>query len=68
MQALLLLPGLSKQADWIKTHVHDLQVKADEARLPEPENKWANKLGPVGPVAILLAKWGIRSKVNAIPV
>jgi Zn-dependent protease len=56
IEALLLLPGLSKQADWIKTHARELQTKADEARLPEPENKWANKLGPIGPIAILLAK------------
>jgi Zn-dependent protease len=55
-QALWLLPGLSKQADWIKNHAHELEMKADEAQLPEPENKWASRLGPVGPIAILLAK------------
>jgi Zn-dependent protease len=56
MEAFLLLPGFSKQADWIKSHADELQRKADAAQLPEPENKWASKLGPVGPVAILLAK------------
>ncbi|HEY6923102.1 MAG TPA: hypothetical protein VI653_06515 [Steroidobacteraceae bacterium] len=58
--ALLLLPGMSKQADWIRTQVNQLKMRADEARLPEPapepENKWASRLGPVGPVAIVLAK------------
>ena len=58
--ALLLLPGMSKQADWIRTHANGLKLRADEARLPEtapePENKWASRLGPVGPVAIVLAK------------
>ena len=58
--ALLLLPNMSKQADWIRMHAAQLKTKADEARLPEiepePENKWASRLGPVGPVAILLAK------------
>ena len=57
---LILLPGMSKQADWIRTHAGQLQVRADDARLPEsapePENKWASRLGPVGPVAIVLAK------------
>jgi Zn-dependent protease len=55
-RALLLLPGLSKQADWIRTHAGELKVKADEARMPEGENPWARKLGPIGPVAIVLAK------------
>jgi Zn-dependent protease len=56
MEAFLLLPGFSKQADWIRRHADDLQRKADAAQIPEPENKWASKLGPVGPIAILLAK------------
>ena len=56
MEAFLLLPGFSKQADWIKGHAAELQRKADAAQLPEPENKWASKLGPVGPIAIVLAK------------
>lgn len=58
--ALLLLPGMSKQADWIRTHASQLKLRADDARMPEaapePENKWASRLGPVGPVAIVLAK------------
>jgi len=56
MEAFLLLPGFSKQADWIKSHAAELQRKADARQLPEPENKWASKLGPVGPIAIVLAK------------
>lgn len=56
VQARLLLPPLSKQADWIKQHVAELERAAAEAGIPEPENKWVNRLGPVGPVAILLAK------------
>lgn len=57
LAGLLLLPRTSKQYDWIKQHAHELEVAADEARLPEPtDNKWAKRLGPVGPIAILLAK------------
>ena len=56
VHALLLVPGLTKQADWIKTHVAELQTKAELARIPEPENKWASKLGPAAPVAVLLVK------------
>jgi len=57
LAGLLLLPRTSKQYDWIKQHAHELEVAADEAQLPEPtDNKWAKRLGPVGPIAILLAK------------
>jgi Zn-dependent protease len=57
LAGLLLLPRTSKQYDWIKQHAHELEVADDEAHLPEPtDNKWAKRLGPVGPIAILLAK------------
>jgi Zn-dependent protease len=53
---LPLLPMNSRQADWIRQHANSLHVIADELQPPPPENKWAQKLGPVGPLAILLAK------------
>jgi Zn-dependent protease len=57
LAGLYLLPRTSKQYDWIKEHAHTLEAAADEAQLPEPmDNKWAKRLGPVGPIAILLAK------------
>jgi Zn-dependent protease len=56
VQARLLLPPFSKQSDWIKHHIAELERAAEEAGIPEPENKWAQRLGPVGPIAILLAK------------
>lgn len=57
LAGLPLLPRTSKQYDWIKEHARGLEVAADEAQLPEPtDNKWAKRLGPVGPIAILLAK------------
>ncbi len=62
LAGLPLLPRTSKQYDWIKEHARALEVAAlgvagDEARIPEPtDNKWAKRLGPVGPIAILLAK------------
>ncbi len=57
LAGLYLLPRTSKQYDWIKEHARGLEVAADQAQLPEPsENKWAKRLGPVGPIAILLAK------------
>jgi Zn-dependent protease len=56
LRALQLLPGASKQADWIKAKVHALDLAAAHTEAPVRENKWANKLGPVGPLAIVLAK------------
>jgi Zn-dependent protease len=53
---LPLLPHRSKQADWIRDHARALDVAADQVDPPKSENKWAQKLGPVGPIAILLAK------------
>ena len=62
LTGLNLLPRTSKQYDWIKEHARALEVAALEvpgykAQSPESiDNKWAKRLGPVGPVAILLAK------------
>jgi Zn-dependent protease len=57
LAGLSLLPRNSKQYDWIKQHAHSLEVAANEAQLPEPtDNKWAKKLGPLGPLAVLAAK------------
>ena len=57
LAGLNFLPRTSKQYDWIKQHARDLETAADQARVPgPPDNKWAKRLGPVGPIAILLAK------------
>jgi Zn-dependent protease len=57
LAGLNLLPSTSKQYEWIKRHVHALDVASAETPVPESsENKWAKRLGPVGPIALLLAK------------
>jgi Zn-dependent protease len=57
LMGLPLLPANSRQASWIQDHARSLDAAADRIQPPPPsENKWARKLGPVGPVAILLAK------------
>jgi Zn-dependent protease len=57
LMGLPLLPPNSRQADWIRQHARSLDVVADRVQPPPPsENKWAQRLGPVGPLAILLAK------------
>jgi Zn-dependent protease len=56
LTGLPLLPVNSRQADWIRQHVHSLDAIAEQVQPPPSENKWAEKLGPVGPLAVLLAK------------
>jgi Zn-dependent protease len=54
LQALPLLPKDSQQTAWIQKHAKELlnQALAKE----KPQSKWAKRLGPLGPIAILLAK------------
>jgi len=57
LMGLPLLPPNSRQASWIQQHAHSLDAAADRMQpAPPSDNKWAQKLGPVGPIAVLLAK------------
>jgi len=57
LSGLPLLPPASKQYEWINDHARGLEVAAHQAQVPESsENKWTKRLGPVGPIAVLLAK------------
>ena len=60
LAVLPLLPPDSKQAEWIRGHAQELEKIAYEAHRPKDPNaksKWAKRLGPLGPLAILLAKF-----------
>jgi Zn-dependent protease len=58
LSGLQLLPPASKQADWIQRHARALDDTADRIQpaAPPAENKWAQRLGPLGPIAVVLAK------------
>lgn len=57
LAGLSLLPRTSKQYEWIEQRARELEAASANARTPQSsENKWAKRLGPVGPIAILLAK------------
>jgi Zn-dependent protease len=61
LMGLPLLPANSRQAQWIRDHARALDAAAEHAQPPRAdentsENKWAKRLGPVGPIAVLLAK------------
>jgi Zn-dependent protease len=57
---LPLLPHDSQQSEWIRGHAHELESAAPAARraqTPGTANTWAKRLGPLGPIALLLAKF-----------
>jgi len=56
LHMLPLLPRDSKQLEWIQEHARALNLAAAAGEAPPPENPWAKKLGPLGPVAVLLIK------------
>ena len=56
LMGLPLLPSNSRQSAWIQSHARSLDTLATQTQPPPSENKWAQKLGPVGPLAVLLAK------------
>jgi Zn-dependent protease len=57
LMGLPLLPPNSRQADWIQSHARSLDAMAEQVQpSPPSENKWAQRLGPMGPIAVLLAK------------
>jgi len=57
LMGLPLLPANSRQADWIQQHARYLDAATNRLEPPpQSENKWAQKLGPVGPIAVLAAK------------
>ncbi len=56
MAGLPLLPRTSKQYDWIQNHVRELEAAGAAAHPESTENKWTKRLGPVGTLAVLLAK------------
>lgn len=56
LSALPLLPPAAEQAAWIQTHTRALLSSALDSEHHEKESKWAKRLGPLGPIAIVLAK------------
>jgi Zn-dependent protease len=56
LSALSLLPTTSSQADWIRRHAADLEHDAARPSGPKQDNQWARRLGPLGPIAVVLAK------------
>lgn len=56
LKALPLLPPQATQADWIRENARKLELAAAQSAPQESRSKWANKLGPLAPIALVLAK------------
>jgi len=56
LKALPFLPQDSTQAEWIRDQAQKLELVAKVAPPPEQKHAWARRLGPLAPIAVLLAK------------
>ncbi len=56
LRALPLLPTDSTQAEWIRGQAYKLEIAAKNMSPATSRNAWAKRLGPLAPIAILLAK------------
>lgn len=56
LKALPLLPANSTQAEWVRDKAEKLALAAKTSPPPREKHAWARKLGPLAPLAVLLAK------------
>jgi Zn-dependent protease/uncharacterized Zn finger protein (UPF0148 family) len=56
LKALAFLPANSTQAQWIRDNAGKLESAANQASASQSHSKWAGRLGPLAPIAIVLAK------------
>jgi len=56
LQVLPLLPQKSRQAEWVRGQIYKLELTANNSASARPKHAWAKWLGPLAPVAVLLAK------------
>jgi len=56
LSALPWLPRASRQSEWIRQHVLTPDEKLIAAEPPPAPSKWAKRLGPLAPIAVVLAK------------
>ena len=55
--ALQLLPPQSKQAEWIRGHIRELDTTIKAPGAPDTRKRWIKWLGPLAPIAVLLTKF-----------
>jgi Zn-dependent protease len=55
-RSLTMLPHDSQQAEWVQEHLRALEVRAMPETTARPTPTWAKRLGPLAPIALVLAK------------
>jgi Zn-dependent protease len=55
-RSLALLPPDSKQAEWVRERLQALEAALPAPPGTKPDHPWARRLGPLAPIAIVLAK------------
>jgi Zn-dependent protease len=56
LKTLELLPKDATQAEWVRAQARKLEATAAAAEIAHDQTKWARRLGPLGPIALLLIK------------
>ena len=56
LAAAQLLPSESKEAQWMQEHARSLEQARSGSQPPPKPNPWTKRLGPLAPIALLLAK------------
>src|SRR5258708_24990189 len=56
LNSLRLLPPDSGHAKWVAAHAQELGATIQSVHGNNNAGKWAKRLGPLGPLAVLLAK------------
>ena len=59
LSILPLLPPESKQAEWVRGHLRELESAVSNAHRPQQpgaKSHWARRLAPLAPLAVVLAK------------
>lgn len=56
LSALPWLPRGSRQAEWIRQHVLELDARITSTEPAPQPSKWIKRLGPLAPIAVILAK------------
>lgn len=57
LSALPFLPRGSQQAEWIRQRILALDARINATEPPPAQSQWAKRLGPLAPIAVLLAKF-----------
>lgn len=65
--ALELLPADSSQAAWVRGKLTELAPDSSKSANAEPRPVWARRLGPLAPIALLLAKGKVFLSLLKLP-